>query len=150
MSTMMLGGLWHGAAWSYAVWGCFHGAALAVERFLADKVRLGESWLWNLAKGFAVFGLVTMGWLLFKLPHFNQVIEYLKTIVRRRGIGSPGEIFYILLYSSPIAAYHAAYLLKKWRGYRKINKMEFLAYGGMIFMIITNSGSPGAFIYFQF
>jgi alginate O-acetyltransferase complex protein AlgI len=150
MITMLLGGLWHGAAWSYAVWGCFHGAALAMERFLTNKVRLGKSRLLDVAKGLVVFGLVTLGWLLFKLPHFNQVIEYLRTIVSRRGIGSPGEIFYILLYSSPIAAYHGAYLLKKLRGSQKISKMEFLGYGAMIFMIITNSGSPGPFIYFQF
>ena len=43
MLTMVLGGLWHGAAWSYAVWGFFHGLVLAVERLMKDagiKVKL--------------------------------------------------------------------------------------------------------------
>ena len=38
--TMVLGGLWHGAAWSYAVWGAFHGFALALERLINDKYKL--------------------------------------------------------------------------------------------------------------
>jgi alginate O-acetyltransferase complex protein AlgI len=33
MTVMTLGGLWHGAAWIYAVWGIYHGFGLAVERF---------------------------------------------------------------------------------------------------------------------
>ncbi len=38
MTVMTLGGLWHGAAWIYAVWGIYHGFGLAVERFFGfDK-----------------------------------------------------------------------------------------------------------------
>lgn len=37
MLTMLLGGLWHGAAWTFVVWGAIHGLALAIERFIGDS-----------------------------------------------------------------------------------------------------------------
>src|SRR5690606_7281818 len=76
MITMMLGGLWHGAAWSYAVWGFFHGLMLAVERFVKD---LGWSMQDKLPRAIHmlfVFSMVTLAWLLFKLPEFTHVIDY--------------------------------------------------------------------------
>ena len=39
MVTMLLGGLWHGAAWTFVVWGGIHGVGLAVERWRRDRSR---------------------------------------------------------------------------------------------------------------
>ncbi len=67
--TMFLGGLWHGAAWSYAIWGSFHGMALAIERLLGKFIKLPN---WKIIKVFqmiTVFSFVTLAWLLFKLPN---------------------------------------------------------------------------------
>ena len=50
MIVMLLGGLWHGAAWSYMVWGGFHGLALAIERFFSDRVSLPDSFLIRVIK----------------------------------------------------------------------------------------------------
>ena len=38
MITMLLGGLWHGAAWTFVVWGAIHGGGLAIERYGADRI----------------------------------------------------------------------------------------------------------------
>ena len=43
MLTMLLGGLWHGAAWTFVVWGGIHGVGLSCERFVRDGARLGAS-----------------------------------------------------------------------------------------------------------
>ena len=59
-------------------------------------------------------------------------------------------IIYIMLYSSPVLLYHLIYLLKEKPVYNKFRRFEFLLYVMMIFLIIVNSGSSGAFIYFQF
>ena len=40
MITMLLGGLWHGAAWKFVAWGGLHGAGLVVERWFPAMVRL--------------------------------------------------------------------------------------------------------------
>lgn len=149
--TMGLGGLWHGAAWSYAVWGLFHGGLLAIERWLQQNtpIRIPASLSW--LKRVWVFAMVTLGWLLFKLPDFNHVIGYFTSMLHNQGLAHNYTVIaYILLYASPVFLYHAFYLLngsswgERWQPYR------YWVYGLLLFLIITNSGSPGSFIYFQF
>jgi len=149
--TMFLGGVWHGAAWSYAVWGTVHGSALAVERFLKGKIKLKESRTISVVKGIIVFIFVTLAWLLFKLPDFSHVKAYLSSLKSNFFLEDNYAIItYILIYSFPVVLYHAAYLWKSQISFLAFRRMEYLFYGLMIFMILVNSGSPGAFIYFQF
>ena len=154
MLTMVLGGLWHGAAWSYAIWGLAHGLALAVERFLTDKGwLLVRSRMAQLLKGVWVFGFVTLAWLLFKLPDFSHVIAYLRAIVANNH--KPNDwvgIMLVLIYALPVIAYHLYYLSGSHSSTSRLSwvRWEYIGYGVMIFMIITNSGSEGTFIYFQF
>jgi D-alanyl-lipoteichoic acid acyltransferase DltB (MBOAT superfamily) len=61
MITMTLGGLWHGAAWGFVLWGALHGACLAIERPLRGRVH-APAWLrWAI-----VFHVVVLGWILFR------------------------------------------------------------------------------------
>jgi len=153
MITMILGGLWHGAAWSYAVWGTYHGLALAVERFFQKQLKLDikQTIAGRIFKGVWVFSLVTLGWLLFKLPEFTHVIKYVKCFFTNNLIGgSKAIIFFIAIYSIPIIAYHFLYLAKPTNFYNKFAKFQYVVYGMLLFMILTNSGSSGDFIYFQF
>lgn len=152
MITMFLGGLWHGAAWSYAVWGLVHGSALAIERMFKGKIKLGTSTIVTFFKRIAVFCLVTFAWLFFKLPEFTQVIAYLKTIGNTLSLAFDGTIcFNIILYSSPVFLYHSFYLLKKNKKFNVVfEKYNYFLYGIMLFLILSNSGSSGSFIYFQF
>ncbi len=152
MITMILGGLWHGAAWSYAVWGAFHGIALAIERLLMNNFRLKETWLIKYIKMFFVFTMVTLAWLLFKLPEFSHVVEYMNTLFINTNLRVDVQLVVrILLYSSPVILHHLYYLYKRNHAEsHRLSKYEYFLYGIMIFLIITNSGIPGAFIYFQF
>ena len=151
MITMVLGGLWHGAAWSYAVWGAFHGIALAVERFLTDRITIKAGRFIIVIKRLMVFVFITFAWLLFKLPEFTHVIEYFKALYTNASLHFDITICTrILVYSSPIFIYHALYLLKKKKYEKVINKYSYAFYGVMLFLIVTNSGIPGSFIYFQF
>ena len=66
MITMVLGGLWHGAAWGFVLWGALHGAGLVVERFLRGRVD-APAWLrWAI-----VFNLVVFGWILFRAENLD-------------------------------------------------------------------------------
>jgi alginate O-acetyltransferase complex protein AlgI len=151
MIVMFLGGLWHGAAWSYAVWGSFHGAALAVEKFLTEKIKIKANIIIKIIKGLMVFGFVTLAWLLFKLPNFEHVVGYFKCIRDNvRTYDNAYLITYILLYSFPVILYHFFYVLKKKQILMNLKNSEYFIYGIMLFLIIVNSGSSGAFIYFQF
>jgi alginate O-acetyltransferase complex protein AlgI len=150
--TMVLGGLWHGAAWSYAVWGAFHGLMLALERLFNDRFEFSikRFSLFFYLKLLFIFSAVSLAWLLFKLPNFNQVIMYVKACYYNTGLVSNYiSIFLIFLYGLPVILYHGMYLMRQ-SAPVYLKKMEFAFYGIMIFLIITNSGTAGTFIYFQF
>jgi len=148
MITMVLGGLWHGAAWSYAVWGTYHGLALALERLARDgNFRpLTSVWLRRLW----VFGVVTVGWLLFRLPEFSHALLYLQKMVTNKPVGNLERVGMVLTYASPVVVYHLAHLYLDREGKVFHNYLQPLAYGTMIFLLLTNAGSSGTFIYFQF
>jgi alginate O-acetyltransferase complex protein AlgI len=59
--TMVLGGLWHGAAWPFVLWGAFHGAGLVTEHLLGGRLP-GPRWL----RWFVTFHLIVLGWILFR------------------------------------------------------------------------------------
>lgn len=149
--VMFLGGLWHGAAWNYAVWGGMHGLVLMIERFIyKDKLDTEKRSAFGM---FYVFFTVTVLWLMFKLTHFDQVVAYAKSIFLNRHIALKLGIdqISILCYSLFVIIYHALYLIKEKQFYSKyIYKYDTLWYGIMLFMIVVNSGSQGKFIYFQF
>ena len=86
MLTMLLGGLWHGANWTFVVWGGLHGAALALTRFI--KNRRGElnqakvpqnprDWIWKATKVVATFHFVLLTWVLFRAESFGQAWTFL-------------------------------------------------------------------------
>jgi len=77
--TMALGGLWHGANWTFVAWGVYHGVLLAVHR-LAQKV-----WPWRVPRAAAVattFVLVALGWVTFRAPDIGVAGAYYAAMFR--------------------------------------------------------------------
>ncbi|SMB96836.1 membrane bound O-acyl transferase MBOAT family protein [Hymenobacter roseosalivarius DSM 11622] len=148
--TMFLGGLWHGAAWSYAIWGLCHGLALALEK-LAGYDRPSQSTAIQLVRGLLVFIFVTLAWLLFKLPNFADVISFVRSVAKNSGALSTTRInSSILVYSLPVVIYHLYYVVRPRAAWRPVVRLEYIGYGLLLFLILVNSGNPGSFIYFQF
>ncbi|HET7443894.1 MAG TPA: MBOAT family O-acyltransferase [Solirubrobacterales bacterium] len=71
MLTMLLGGLWHGASWTFVLWGGFHGTALSVEHGLGGRIRF-PGWL----RWFVTFNLVVFAWILFRSPDLDLFWTY--------------------------------------------------------------------------
>jgi len=151
--TMSIGGLWHGAAWNYALWGIFHGVLLAIERLVNDniktEVKLPKFVL--VLKSFFVFTMFSAALLLFNLPDYKHIFKYFETMATNTTTQSTVKInMYILLYSLPVIIYHILYLYKDSKCWQIVRKKEYVLYAIMLFFIITNSGTSGSFIYFQF
>ena len=71
MITMLLGGLWHGAAWGFVLWGGIHGTALVIEhQFRGREVGL-PGWL----KWFITFHVVVLAWIVFRAPELSVAGE---------------------------------------------------------------------------
>lgn len=81
MITMLLGGLWHGANWTFVAWGGYHGVLLSAERLsnyrnIADRLR---SRMWSrITVTTATFVLVLFGWVLFRAQTFPDAFWVLR------------------------------------------------------------------------
>ena len=81
MITMVLGGLWHGAAWTFVLWGAFHGAMLFTEHALDGRIgRRTPVWL----RWLGTFDLVCFGWILFRSPDLDVFWTFLGRLRRLR------------------------------------------------------------------
>jgi alginate O-acetyltransferase complex protein AlgI len=86
MITMILGGLWHGAAWNFVIWGFYQGAVLCLYRLFAPKksqepsINKGFSLIKGLAATILFFVLTCYGWLLFRATSLEQIITFTKIL----------------------------------------------------------------------
>ena len=71
--TMFLGGLWHGANWTFALWGAWHGIILSIERALGVKVGSGR---FNVFRWALTFLLVMIGWVMFRAPDVSTALYF--------------------------------------------------------------------------
>jgi alginate O-acetyltransferase complex protein AlgI len=81
--TMVLGGLWHGAAWTFVAWGAFHGAGLVAHRAWAGlravkPIRDSAAWAW--VAPVLTFHFVCAGWVLFRSTSLSQAGEVLSAL----------------------------------------------------------------------
>ncbi|HEX2391447.1 MAG TPA: MBOAT family protein [Solirubrobacterales bacterium] len=151
MITMVLGGLWHGAAWTFVLWGAFQGAMLCTEHAFDGRVgRRTPVWL----RWFVTFNLVCLGWILFRSGSLDLFWTFLGRLV------APGEA---TLWTAPvvlaIAVVIVAQLLPRdWtetlqlRLERLRPAMLAVALAATIILVGATVPSQGVppFIYFQF
>jgi alginate O-acetyltransferase complex protein AlgI len=81
--VMLLGGLWHGAAWNFVVWGGLHGVLLAAERMRGKRSLF--SGLPRFLRVAGTFLLVLVSWVFFRAPDLQSAVDYL---VAMSGLGS--------------------------------------------------------------
>lgn len=154
--VMFLGGLWHGAAWSYAIWGSAHGLLLAFERMGRGEAKLQADPPWTplgVIRALLVFTAVSVLWLLFKLPEFSHVIAFGRSIVQNSAPAQTQPIFVITLFSLPVVAWHLWAAIRPWRAKLPpawTTPIETAIYATALLLVWINSGSAGDFIYFQF
>lgn len=82
MLTMFLGGLWHGAGWTFVIWGIFHGALLCFYRRFFPGVKRGSDRgiAWRIVSAFFFFQLICLGWLFFRADDLGQALAILTDI----------------------------------------------------------------------
>lgn len=94
MATMLLGGIWHGANYTFVVWGAIHGTVLAAEHMLLRRAGAGElppalSWLSRIAGWAYVFLVVMVAWVFFRALDVAQAMSIVKgmfTLARPAGV----------------------------------------------------------------
>ena len=85
MATMVLGGLWHGANWTFAAWGTWHGLLLVGHHACpAWDRRLSPFWQRN-----GTFLLVTLGWVFFRAESFGHAARWFASLAGAHGLAPP-------------------------------------------------------------
>jgi alginate O-acetyltransferase complex protein AlgI len=156
--TMLLGGLWHGAAWTFVAWGGIHGLLLVLHRELGKR-RNPERPL-SLRDGPAMaltFLVVTIAWVFFRATSFADANDFLSGMLGA-GPGTGWPVFQtgvVIL----CAALHGAERMARLRApalrdalaaRRWGPVLEAAALGAVAGAVVAASGSGGEFIYFQF
>jgi D-alanyl-lipoteichoic acid acyltransferase DltB (MBOAT superfamily) len=160
MLTMLLGGLWHGAAWTFVIWGVLHGAFLCAERGVrrgVERFRIPQNaWTLMLASGTTLLG-VTWAWVFFRAPTFARALELTRAMSGAGGrwslslLGSADALMVLL----PVLGLLVAQWWFKERSLVAVaSKVPTWLLAGasasMLLAIMTMAGEDRAFIYFQF
>ncbi len=165
--TMLLGGLWHGAAWNFVLWGAYQGAILCIYRLLGIGVRRAGQEEIVLSFKQRVLGMLNMmfffavtcyGWLLFRAVSFDQIVSFTGQLLTDWGASSlhltmrkptlAGMLGVLLLIVYELTEYN----LKDTCFYKRFPvPIRAGLYATMIFIIFMGtSNAPVQFIYFQF
>jgi alginate O-acetyltransferase complex protein AlgI len=157
MGTMLLGGLWHGAAWTFVVWGGLHGLYLAVERWLKQRfagVALGPAPI--VALGLLTYVLVNITWVFFRAKDFGVASKMLTSMAGLADQPMPMLALLPMLYAVAIVA---AIVGTHWVMRDKtleivVERTPAWVVGGLLSImaiaIVAEQGKGSAFIYFQF
>jgi D-alanyl-lipoteichoic acid acyltransferase DltB (MBOAT superfamily) len=159
MTTMLLGGLWHGANWTFVIWGGLHGAFLVAERFLKQATTrwtAPNGWALKLLLALVTYLLVNIAWVLFRAKTLPAAMGILAAMVGLHPDATPllptvnilETVFCI-----------GGLLFAHW--YLRNRELETVitraprllvatAWIGMAFATIIAQGAGDAFIYFQF
>ena len=158
--TMLLSGLWHGAAWHFIIWAAIHSFCLSTERLTGWTKRLAKVPLGRHFATLAVFLLTTIAWVFFRAENFGQAVSILAAMFNLANWNSAvvGELidnnavnvlliivarqlyFHFRLDSHPLATSKA-----KWR-----KVLEPVVMALLILTCVYMRGSGAKFIYFQF
>jgi alginate O-acetyltransferase complex protein AlgI len=155
--TMLLGGLWHGAAWNFVLWGAFHGLILIVYR-LAEQARANKPPLPLAAltlplRVLAMFALTVFGWILFRARSLDQLWHFLTRIGPATSPHTLEFVHTLLFFTLPLLL---AQTIEQRRGdLLTFNRLSppllGLLHGLLItLLIILGVRQSMEFIYFQF
>jgi D-alanyl-lipoteichoic acid acyltransferase DltB (MBOAT superfamily) len=158
--TMLLGGLWHGAAWTYVLWGAFHGVGLCLHRLtspwferIAPSSRVVERLWWALRVLFT-FNLIAFAFVIFRSTSMAQLTRYLGILFGPFEAGMTGE------WIVPFVALTAPLMLLEtvmvWtRDLEPVRRWPAVVRGAvyaacLLGLLIFGEDGGNAFIYFQF
>jgi len=148
--TMLLGGLWHGAAWTFVLWGAFHGVGLSAEHALGKRVNRIPVWL----RWFITFHLVVFGWILFR----SQSLDLAGQFISQLFVSGPATLWSVPVVLAIVVVIGLQLLPSKGvEGFQaRIERIQPVILGTALAVVIAFVGATvsshgvAPFIYFRF
>ena len=149
--TMLLGGLWHGANWTFVLWGAWHGGWLALERYHSE--RFGTSRLPHWLAVAKTLLLVLIGWVIFRAANIAEALQMLQGMLGLHGWSFSDTVLWqitperigvlllgwLLVFIAPVLKRHA----REW-----LRRLVIPLFLWALATLSAQSYSP--FLYFQF
>lgn len=167
MITMLLGGLWHGANWTFVVWGALHGTYLCVERMLVrrprpvpdvslQKASFIPTGVSQFPLALLTFFLVTITWVFFRSPDFGGAWHMLTSMFGQAHKGAmllpTTDILKVLIVIVPMLFFH--WIMRNTNVLsvaKKIHPVVLgLVWAFLLMAIVVSQKTGDSFIYFQF
>jgi D-alanyl-lipoteichoic acid acyltransferase DltB (MBOAT superfamily) len=159
--TMLLGGLWHGAAWTFVLWGAYHGILLILYRSAESSAGVAR-WLTGptaaarVTSWFVMFHLTCYGWLIFRARSLHQIGDLTASVFARfdpSAADISGMLAPLVLYATPLLLVHA--LEAWWDDLLIVPKLSplvrYSVYAATFYLTMLFGNFGGSeFIYFQF
>ncbi|MDD3270104.1 MAG: hypothetical protein PHX14_12370 [Syntrophomonadaceae bacterium] len=163
-AAMSISGLWHGAAWTFVVWGMYHGVLLILHNIykkirLVQRMAINAGSILNAISILITFHLVCIGWVFFRAPNLNTALHMVYHMLNPLNMTiDRASMKYLaiiaMLFSLHIVEFYLRqnydYLSALWRKYFPA-PLRALAYALILLLLITFSTyQPNSFIYFKF
>lgn len=157
MGTMLLGGLWHGASWTFVVWGGLHGLYLSVERMLRTRFAHWQPGpLALLALGLLTYALINVTWVFFRADGFAKAWTILRGMF---GLGAGAAPILPTVHLIAVAAIVGGLVAVHWLMRNTTLETALgkapapligVVWALLAFSVVIEQGTGNAFIYFQF
>jgi D-alanyl-lipoteichoic acid acyltransferase DltB (MBOAT superfamily) len=166
--TMTIGGVWHGANWTFVVWGAMHGSILSVERVLGKIFGFGVAdsnsrrplvgyrlWVSTWLRRVLIFHLVCLGWVFFRAESISSAWNLIyHGVTKLHWVPEYGTaIVFLAIFTLPLFAIDIInerrgeeYLLERVHPYARV----VIAMSFMVITLLFAGSKSNAFIYFQF
>ncbi len=168
MITMVLGGLWHGAAWNFVLWGIYQGTILCLFRLFLPRAkpqttseamtpvaRVGVA-VWEMVQTLLYFQITCYGWLLFRADSFAQIKQMTTALLTsenwfllsmpRVPLSVMAGLAFIIPWEGLTYRYHSGSFYRQWHPLFRGALVGVL----LILLAMSLSNNASTFIYFQF
>jgi len=155
ITTMVLGGLWHGANWTFLLWGAWHGLWLAIERMLGAK-NTQSVWPKTLAWPFTMV-LVMIGWVLFRAETVAQAVNVYTGMIGLNGIAISDAVAWqlqsseqLFLFLGIVISVRGPWMLHLFRQAPEVLRYSAVASLMLAACLTLVAQNHSPFLYFQF
>jgi alginate O-acetyltransferase complex protein AlgI len=161
MLTMLLGGLWHGAAWNFVLWGFYHGSLLVLHRLCAPVLQRIEASLpiwsgkaWLIARIVAMFVLTCYGWLLFRATSMTQILDMTRSLANPLQDVPVDTALTCLAVVAPLIVVQLVQYASGRLDFFRVSWIPrpiiAMTYGCLMYGVLFLGAMPQSFVYFQF
>ena len=156
--TFLVSGIWHGANWTFIVWGAFHGVAQIIEKFFGLN-RCNDGGWWKMLRVCVTFLFINFTWVFFRLPSISDGLSVISKVFSVDGgadlyLAGPRDAFFIvvgiiILFAKDLKDEYwptGIYLLNSRVGFIRWSMYLFL----IVTILLTGVFDAGQFIYANF